>query len=77
MAIDMLVTYDAEVDAAYIAFVEIPAGGVAFTVSDVQPPECPGEINLDFDSSGALLGVEVLWASRALPPEVIERAEKI
>jgi len=70
----MRVTYDADVDAAYIYFVgEIPAGGVARTVP-VDPREIDGMINLDFDVEGRLVGLEVLDASRFLSPQLLASA---
>ena len=72
----MRVTYDASVDAAYIQLVDdIGAGGVANTYP-CDPREVGGMINLDFDSAGRLVGVEVLDASKLLPPEILERAER-
>jgi uncharacterized protein YuzE len=63
-------TYDPEADAAYIQLVdEIAPGGVARTVG-CDPAEVGGMINLDFDSQGRLLGIEVLDASELLPREM-------
>lgn len=68
------ITYDPKVDAAYIYLVdEIPAGGVAMTCP-CDPRQVRGEINLDFDSGGRLLGIEVLDASKTLSPELLRRA---
>jgi uncharacterized protein YuzE len=39
-----------------------------------DPREVDGEINLDFDSEGRLLGIEVLDASKMLPDEVLQQA---
>jgi len=65
------VTYDAQVDAAYIYFVEsISPGGVATTYS-CDPAQVKGMINLDFDSAGRLLGLEILDASRYLPEALL------
>lgn len=67
----MDMSYDAEVDAAYLSLTKIAAGEAVKTVCAVQPPECPGEINLDFDAEGRLLGLEILAASRVLPPGLL------
>ena len=68
----MRFTYDPAADAAYLYIAEhIPPGGVAKTYC-CDPGEVGGMINLDFDSSGKLLGVEVLDASAILPPHVLE-----
>jgi uncharacterized protein YuzE len=71
---EMRVTYDGSVDAAYIYLVPIQAGDVDATVTGEDEA---GSVNLDFDRDGRLLGIEVLAASRWLPREVIERAERI
>ena len=67
--VPMRVTLDDEVDAAYIYLVdEIAPGSVARTV----PLDHSGAmINLDFDSNGRVLGVEILGAAAALPTELI------
>jgi uncharacterized protein YuzE len=66
----MRVTYDKDADAAYIYF-HSPArsGESARTVplSDVLPEI----IVLDFDREDRLIGMEVLDASRLLPPEFL------
>lgn len=69
----MRITYDPTADAAYVYLVEIPAGGVAQTVP-LDPREVDGQINLDIDADGRLLGIEVLDASRLLPSAVLEGA---
>lgn len=68
----MRFTYDAVADAAYLYIAEeIPPGAVAKTYC-CDPGEVGGMINLDFDNSGKLLGVEVLDASALLPAAVLE-----
>jgi uncharacterized protein YuzE len=72
----MKVTYSKVDDAAYIFLDVIKAGGVAKT----EPCEIEGlkgEINLDFDKNGRLVGIEVLSASKVLPKDVLDSAEKI
>jgi uncharacterized protein YuzE len=67
-------TYDPKVDSAYIYLVEeIPLGGVARTYP-CDPREVQGQINLDFDSNGRLLGIEVLDARKKLPEGLLESA---
>jgi uncharacterized protein YuzE len=67
----VLITYDPEVDAAYVYLAgPIRAGGVTRTVVATD------DINLDFDGEGRLLGIEILGRSllhpltlaRAVPP---------
>jgi uncharacterized protein YuzE len=70
----MKFTYDTAVDAAYIALQDrVEAGAVAFTYA-CDPQEVHGQIHLDFDERGRLLGIEVLGASRMLPAELLKAA---
>jgi uncharacterized protein YuzE len=70
----MRITYDPKADAAYIYVVdEIQPGGVARTYP-CDPREVNGQINLDFDSEGRLLGIEVLDARRKLPEHLLRGA---
>ena len=69
----MRIEYDPAIDAAYVRFVaEIGPGCVAKTIP-VGPLEIDGEINLDFDREGRLVGIEILNASRFLPDDALER----
>jgi uncharacterized protein YuzE len=70
----MRLTYDPSIDAAYIYFGEIGHGGVKYTYT-ASPEISTDMINLDFDGDGRLVGVEVLSASRTLPPELLAAAE--
>jgi uncharacterized protein YuzE len=66
------ITYDRDADAAYIQLAtEIGVGGVAKTYP-CDPVEA-GMINLDFDSNGRLVGVEVLGARRLLPADLLDQ----
>lgn len=72
----MRITYDQTVDAAYIALVdEIADGAVAQQLHSLTTPGELGEVTLDFDESGLLLGIEVLGATRVLPKEVLDAAQ--
>ena len=65
-------SYDPEADAAYIQLVPISRGGVKETVCVADEyPELVGDVNLDLDGEGRLLGVEILGALRFLPPELL------
>jgi uncharacterized protein YuzE len=69
------VTYQKSTDAAYIYFAEkIAVGGVAKTYC-CDPREVNGEINLDFDRDGQLVGIEVLGASKHLPSAILQGPE--
>jgi uncharacterized protein YuzE len=68
------IIYDLASDSAYIQLVEeIGAGGVAFTYA-CDPTEVKGMIHLDFNDTGCLVGVEVMSASKKLPPSLLRAA---
>ena len=67
----MKFTYDKEVDAAYIYFIHpLKAGQARNTVT------MNDSINLDFDSKGKLLGIEILAASKVLGKKVLVDAKQ-
>lgn len=69
LAINMKITYDVSIDAAYIYLVDyIKPSEVAKTTP------VDASINLDFDAEGKLVGIEVLNASKKLPVEVLKKA---
>ncbi len=77
----MRVTYDPQVDAAYIYLVdEILIGGVHDTYP-CDPRPAPdgvdGMINLDFDYDDRLIGIEVIDASKRLPKALLDTAEEL
>lgn len=68
----MEIQYSDDVDAAYVQLVgEIGAGGVSWTYA-CDPSQVNGQIHLDFDHEGRLVGIEVLDASRLLRPETLK-----
>ncbi len=69
------VTYDEVADAAYIYF-QAPGTRVA-TMYPCDPVDVNGMINLDFDATGRLIGLEVLDARAKLAPELLKEAENI
>jgi len=68
----MRITYDKSVDAAYIELTNGRDNVRSDHMYACDPLEVGGMINLDFDDSGRLIGVEVLDASRKLPLELLE-----
>jgi uncharacterized protein YuzE len=68
------ITFDRGANTAYIYLREIEPGGVARTVT---VNEAPGLVNLDFDKSKKLIGIELLPATKLLPPELLKKAERI
>jgi uncharacterized protein YuzE len=72
----MKVTLDRSTDSAYIYLTELEVEGTVKPYT-CDPIEVNGQINLDFDSSGRLVGIEVLDAKRLLPEELLKNAEII
>jgi uncharacterized protein YuzE len=71
----MKIKYDAKADAAYIQLAaDIGAGGVAKTYLCDQS-EIGAMINLDFDSDGRLVGIEILDASKTLPSRLLNSTD--
>jgi len=68
----MKITYDKEVDAAYIYLVDSIDKGKA-----VKTIQLNNNIILDFDKEGKLLGVEVLDASKLLNKEILLQSQPI
>jgi len=72
----MRMTFDSAADAAYLAVEPDIRGGSAME-NVVVEREGRGDIVLDFDAEGRLLGVEVIGASALLSPAVLAAAEPI
>ena len=73
---ELKVTYDRTVNAAYIYFTDPQVLNKVATMYPCDPIEVDGMINLDFDESGRLLGIEVLAASSKLPQFLLDQAER-
>ncbi|TMR21688.1 DUF2283 domain-containing protein [Nonomuraea turkmeniaca] len=67
----MRIEHDDENDVAYIYLVEEIGQGEAESQFLVEREGMPGEVVLDFDAEGRLLGLEVIGASAILRPEVL------
>ncbi|WP_113701012.1 DUF2283 domain-containing protein [Nonomuraea lactucae] len=70
----MRIEHDAENDVAYVYLVDEIGEGDADAQLLVEREGMPGELVLDFDTEGRLLGFEVLGASAILRPEVLALA---
>jgi uncharacterized protein YuzE len=74
----MRVTYDRSADAAYIELGDFrkppPTWPRADWTYPCDPAVVKGMINVDFDSEGRLIGVEVIDASKKLLPELLDSA---
>ncbi len=73
----MKVTYDRSADAAYIYLTEHIAPGEVSITYPLEPVEKVGQINLDFDVHGVLVGIEILDARKKLPAELLKNARII
>ena len=69
----MKITYDQAADGAYIELATDVSSEAAWTYL-CDPVEIKGMINLDFDENDVLVGIEVMGASKRLPPEVLAAA---
>jgi len=72
----MRISYDPEVDVAYIRVVDPIEHGAAITQVGVRAQDsAKAEFVLDFDAEGSLLGIEVLGARSGLRPETLAQAQ--
>ena len=72
----MKITYDKQADAAYVMIADrIQDGEAAIQLHSIETPGGKGEVTLDFDRNGKLLGMEILGAAQVLHPEVLARTE--
>jgi uncharacterized protein YuzE len=69
----MRVTYDPSAGAAYIYIVDTISRGEARQSVAVHD----GDVMLDLDANGRLLGIEILGAERLLRPETLAAAERL
>ncbi len=67
----MKTTYDKEADAAYVYFKDISEGEVKQTIS------LNDSVNIDLDSQGKTIGIEILNASKNLPSKALQSATLI
>jgi len=73
----MNITHDASVDAAYISLVDEGGNTAVSSTYGCDANEVGGQIHLDFDMDGRLIGIEVLTASLLLPSSLLARAQRI
>ncbi|MGW1715812.1 DUF2283 domain-containing protein [Streptomyces sp. NPDC002156] len=74
---DVRVTYDQKADAAYVYFADPKKHLNVARMYPCDPIDVGGMINLDFDESGRLVGIEVLAASSKLPQYLLDVAERL
>jgi uncharacterized protein YuzE len=73
---ELRVTFDRSADCAFIYLREIEAGGVA-TACNVECDEAMGDVVVNLDREGRIIGIEIIGATRGLPAAVLESAERI
>lgn len=68
------IRYDPEVDALMIYLRNIAPGEA---VKQIWVPDIPSdsEVVLDYDGNGVLLGIEIIGASKSVPPSLLESSE--
>ena len=71
----MRLTYDNEANAAYLELDDIAEGTAVENVVVQRPGR--GDIVLDFDADGRLLGVEVIGATALLPTTALDAAGRL
>ncbi|MEO3886522.1 DUF2283 domain-containing protein [Nonomuraea sp. B5E05] len=71
----MRIEYNDENDVAYIYLVDRINAGESATQIPVEADEIPGYVILDLDKEGALLGIEIVGASRILRPATLSAAQ--
>ncbi|MFJ4678250.1 DUF2283 domain-containing protein [Kitasatospora sp. NPDC088783] len=74
---DVRVTYDQKANAAYVYFADPQVRTRVARMYPCDPVEVGGMINLDFDESGCLIGIEVMAASSKLPQHLLDMAERL
>ncbi|NQX05424.1 DUF2283 domain-containing protein [Rathayibacter sp. VKM Ac-2856] len=72
----MRIRYDPSANAAYLPVGREPEAGESVQqVHDIADPHGFGEIILDFDAAGHLIGVEIVGARALLRPETLADAD--
>lgn len=67
----MKIRYDDSVDAAYISFADPEEVSTFGFACACDSEEIGGQIHLNFDVSGRLMGLEILQASKRLPRNML------
>lgn len=67
------ITYEQDTDMAYVYLEDINPGEVSMTLTLDEYEE--GDINLDFNNSGVLKGIEIANASKVLPASFLAKIQ--
>lgn len=73
----MRIEFDQLANAAYIYLVSNISQSQVEKTYICTPMDIKGQINLDFDAQGHLLGIEILDATQLLNYELLQVAEKL
>lgn len=68
------IRFDPEADAAYVRIVDKIGAGEAVQQVQVEDERLRGEVYLDLDKDGFLLGVEILYATDQLRSTTLQMA---
>lgn len=71
LRLPLKMTYDSSANAAYIYFAEETTATGAGRTVQVEWTGIRGMVNLDLDSSGHIMGIEVINASKILPAALL------
>lgn len=71
------VSYDSDVDAAYISLTKLinPGEAVDTIPLGVEDERVMSMINLDFDKEGRLLGIEIIDASKVMRKDLLDEIQ--
>lgn len=70
-------TYDAAANAAYLYLQDPLVPAISHRTYPCDPIKVGGMINLDFDTEGRLIGIEILGARSKLTQYILESAERL
>lgn len=74
---DLRVTYDPIANAAYVYLTDPQVSVKSARMYACDPIDVDGMINLDFDASGRLVGIEILAADSKLSKYILDNAERL
>lgn len=74
---DIRVTYDKKANAAYVYFTDPQVVQKVAHMYPCDPIDVDGMINLDFDESMRVVGIEVLAARTKVPQYLLDQAERL
>ncbi|HEV7184878.1 MAG TPA: DUF2283 domain-containing protein [Leifsonia sp.] len=73
----MQLTYDPDLDVAYLRLDTSPEAVAADRAEGVAAPFGGSYADVEYDADGYLVGVEILGAAQVVRPEVLATAERV